>query len=103
MATNLQGLEARGVWLRRALADLDKNIKVAPRLMALNLLAVPVWVVWNYRVALGVAVVATGLAFTTFYVAWIHRRECSEELEGLESELARVAATDNTRGTDARG
>ncbi len=94
MSERLETLIARRDWVQRALVDLDRNLARAPWMLAGNLLAIPAWRIWNVNVAMLVVVMVVGLAFTTFYVAWVHRGECEGELEGLQREIARLGLTE---------
>jgi fatty acid desaturase len=87
-----QKLLDRQGWLLKALADLRVSRERAPWVLVGNVLALPAGLLWGIAPAILVVVVAVGLWFTLWYVAWIHHHEYDIELLNLRKELKTVEA-----------
>lgn len=83
-------LTARRTWAVNAVASLERDMARTPWMMLGNLVALPVGLLWHIAIALLVVTVVTGFAFTLWYVAWVHHKECLMEIEVLDTELAKL-------------
>jgi hypothetical protein len=87
-----QKLLDRQAWLLASLTDLRRSRERAPWILVGNVLAAPAGYLWGIAPAILVVVVAVGLWFTLWYVAWIHHHEYDIELLNLRKELKTVEA-----------
>jgi len=84
-----QLLDERLVWLRDAIAQLERDEKRSPWYLSSAVLAIPVWLIWGPWAATLAAAGAVLLACASWYIARGHRHEYENEIEVVREHLSR--------------
>lgn len=87
-------LETRRAWLDASLTKLRGDMRKAPWLFGIALLAPLAWFAFGGLAALFTVLVAVILGFTGVYIVWAHQREYESELVDVRKQLRRLDASE---------